>query len=56
MELTDAVRSRRSIRTYRPQPVPDDVIGSLIDLARTFGTTGALRDDSGSHAPAPHLA
>ena len=34
MELTDAVRSRRSVRAYRPQPVPDDVIDSLIDLAR----------------------
>ena len=34
MELTDAIRGRRSIRVYRPQPVPDGVIDSLIDLAR----------------------
>ena len=34
MQVDDAVRGRRSIRTYRPQPVPDDLIDSLIDLAR----------------------
>jgi nitroreductase len=34
MDLADAVRGRRSIRKYRPQPVPGDVIDSLIDLAR----------------------
>ena len=32
------------------------VVEAELDLARTFGTTGALRDASGTAAPAPNLA
>lgn len=34
MQLDDAIRGRRSIRKFRAQDVPDEVIEALIDLAR----------------------
>ena len=32
--VIEAIRSRRSIRKYKPDPVPDDVILQLLDCAR----------------------
>jgi len=32
--VIDAIKNRRSIREYRPDPVPDDIISQLLDCAR----------------------
>lgn len=34
MDLTDAVRARRSIRRYTDQPVPAELLNRVLDLAR----------------------
>jgi nitroreductase len=33
MEVTEAIRKRRAVRTYTDQPVPDDVLDRLLKLA-----------------------
>ena len=34
MEFTEVVRTRRSIRSYRPDPIPDDILRKVLDAAR----------------------
>ena len=34
MELLDAIKSRRSVRAYKPDPVPEKVLAELLDIAR----------------------
>lgn len=34
MDVKEAIQKRRSIRKYRPDPVPDDIIGELLEAAR----------------------
>ncbi len=34
MDLGEAIRSRKSIRGYKPDPVPDKVLEQLLDVAR----------------------
>jgi nitroreductase len=34
MEMNDAIRGRRSVRLFIPDPVPRDIITRLVDLAR----------------------
>jgi len=34
MELLDAIKSRRSVRAYKPDPVPEEVLTELLDLVR----------------------
>ncbi len=34
MELESAIRSRRTHKAFAPEPVPDDVLGELLELAR----------------------
>ena len=34
MELVEAMKNRRSIRGYKSEPIPDDVITEILDLAR----------------------
>lgn len=34
MDVTDALKKRRTIRGYKPDPVPDPLIREVIDLAR----------------------
>ncbi len=34
MELVDAIRTRRSIRGFKPTPVPEEIIAQILDLAR----------------------
>jgi len=34
LDIFEAIRTRRSIRKYRPDPVPDDLIEKVIDAAR----------------------
>lgn len=44
MDVTEAIRKRRAVRTYTDQPVPDDVLDRLLSLA--------LRAPTGSGAQA----
>ncbi|MCX5908066.1 MAG: nitroreductase family protein [Deltaproteobacteria bacterium] len=34
MELTEAIKGRRSVRKFKPQPVPKAIIEKILDLAR----------------------
>jgi nitroreductase len=34
MDLEEAIRTRRTHKAYRPEPVPDDEIAELLELAR----------------------
>ncbi|HUT86728.1 MAG TPA: nitroreductase family protein [Candidatus Heimdallarchaeota archaeon] len=34
MEFYDAIRTRRSVRGYRSDPIPDDVLDRVLDAAR----------------------
>jgi len=34
MELSDAIKGRRSIRRFKPDPVPKEVIEKLLELAQ----------------------
>ena len=34
MDFMDAVRKRRSIRRYKPDPVPDEVLNQVLEAAR----------------------
>ena len=57
MELLDAIKSRRSVRAYKPDPVPDEVLTELLEVARLapsgtntqpwefFVLTGKVLDD-----------
>jgi nitroreductase len=42
MELSDALRSTGSVRDFRPDPVPDDVVHRVLDTAR-FAPNGGNR-------------
>ena len=33
MEIIEAIRERRSIRAFKPDPVPREVLGELLELA-----------------------
>ncbi len=34
MELFDAIRTRRSIRSYKKDPVPEELVREILDAAR----------------------
>ncbi len=34
MEVQDAITSRRTVRSFKPDPVPDHVIGKILEAAR----------------------
>ena len=34
MKLTEAIRERRSVRAFLPEPVPQETITRIVDLAR----------------------
>ena len=34
MDVLEAIKKRRSIRRYRPDPIPDDVLNQLLDAVR----------------------
>jgi nitroreductase len=38
MEITEAIRTRRSIRRYRPDPVPRKVLEEILDTCRWSGS------------------
>jgi nitroreductase len=42
MDLRDALRTTGAVRVFRPDPVPDDVLGRVLDTAR-FAPSGGNR-------------
>jgi nitroreductase len=34
MEVFEAIKARRSVRSYTPEPVPDEVLRRLLEAAR----------------------
>ena len=34
MDFSDLIRSRYSVRAYKPDPVPDDMIAQVLEAAR----------------------
>jgi len=40
MEFMDVVTKRRSIRRYKPEPVPDDVLNKILEAARIAPSAG----------------
>lgn len=44
MELRDAILGRRSVRSFRPDPVPDWLVEELLGLARWVPSAGNLQD------------
>ncbi len=40
MELSEAIKGRRSIRTFKPQDVPEEAVEKLIDAARHAPSAG----------------
>jgi len=43
MELSTAIRSRRSIRSYQSRPIPEDVLRELVELANWAPSAGNLQ-------------
>ena len=43
MELVEAIKQRRSIRRYSEQPVPDELLTEILQLAREAPSAGNLR-------------
>jgi len=40
MEVFDAIRTRRSIRKYRPEPIPDEKLRNILEAARLAPSAG----------------
>ena len=40
MEVFDAIRTRRSIRKYKPEPIPDEKLTSILEAARLAPSAG----------------
>ena len=43
MELREVIERRRSVRQYKPDPVPPELVEQIIQLARKAPSAGALR-------------
>ncbi len=43
MDVREAIRSRRSVRTFRPDPVPEDLLKLLVELANWAPSAGNLQ-------------
>jgi nitroreductase len=43
MTVTEAIRARTSIRAFTPEPVPEDVVRTLLDIARYAPSGGNLQ-------------
>ncbi|MEA3378587.1 MAG: nitroreductase family protein [Nanoarchaeota archaeon] len=44
MELKDSILGRRSIRRYKTKPVPVEVLGDILDIARFAPSAGNLQN------------
>ena len=40
MDIHDAIRTRRSVRAYRPDPIPEEVLTRVLDAARVAPSAG----------------
>jgi nitroreductase len=43
MDVYEAIRTRQSVRRYRPDPVPDDVLNRVLDAMRLAPSAGNLQ-------------
>lgn len=43
MELFEAIKNRRSIRAFRPEPIPDDVLNKILEAACWAPSAGNLQ-------------
>lgn len=43
MNVSDAIRQRRSVRLFRDQPVPEALLRELADLARLYPSAGNIQ-------------
>ena len=43
MDVYEAIRTRQSIRSYKPDPVPDDVLNRVLDAMRLAPSAGNLQ-------------
>ena len=43
MNTFEAMKNRRSIRKFRPDPVPADILRELVDIARLYPSGGNLQ-------------
>ncbi len=43
MDVYEAIQTRQSIRRYRPEPVPDDVLNRVLDATRLAPSAGNLQ-------------
>ena len=43
MDIEEAIRKRRTIRRFKPDPIPSDVLKKLIDYAWILLPEGAIR-------------
>ncbi len=43
MDVYEAIRTRQSIRRYKPDPVPDDVLSKVLDAMRLAPSAGNLQ-------------
>ena len=43
MELLEAIKGRRSVRAFKPQDVPDEIVEQLVDAARHAPSAGNLQ-------------
>jgi 5,6-dimethylbenzimidazole synthase len=43
MDVYDAIRSRRDVRRFRPDPVPDDVLVRILEAAHHAGSVGFMQ-------------
>ncbi|WP_405182570.1 nitroreductase family protein [Nocardia sp. NBC_01377] len=46
MSVADAIRTRRTIRHYRPDPIPEEILDALLELAIEAPTSWNLQDRS----------
>ncbi|WP_405680593.1 nitroreductase family protein [Streptomyces sp. NBC_00868] len=46
LSVADAIRTRRTVRHYRPDPIPEDALTSLLELAVEAPTSWNLQDRS----------
>ncbi|MFQ6086291.1 MAG: nitroreductase family protein [Candidatus Bathyarchaeia archaeon] len=43
MDLFEAIRGRRSIRAFKPDPIPDDVLNRILEAACWAPSVGNLQ-------------
>ena len=44
MQTMDCIKERRSVRKYRPDPIPDDVLNSILEAGTHAPSSGNVQD------------